>query len=165
MIRFYYIDTEYIKYLQQMEPRVPNIQYSEHDKFVCGIVLKIHDMEYYAPISHFKKKLRTNILITDKGNPIASIRFSFMFPVPQAVLTEMDFSEIAKTDRSYADLLSKEYLFCNTHEDKIHKKALEVYKIGTNRNHPLNRCCCDFKKLEKIFLHWQLEKQNEEATV
>ena len=52
MIRFYYIDTEYIKYLQQMEPRVPNIQYSEHDKFVCGIVLKIHDMEYYAPISH-----------------------------------------------------------------------------------------------------------------
>ena len=78
-------------------------------------------MEYYAPISHFKKKVRTNILITDKGNPIASIRFSFMFPVPQAVLTEMDFSEIAKTDRSYADLLSMYYLFCITHEYKIHK--------------------------------------------
>ncbi|WP_428995894.1 type III toxin-antitoxin system ToxN/AbiQ family toxin [Megasphaera stantonii] len=36
-------------YLQQYEPKVPNIGYAGHTKFVCGIVLNIHDTNYFAP--------------------------------------------------------------------------------------------------------------------
>lgn len=40
--------------------KVPNIGYAGHTRFVCGIVLKIHDANYFAPISSNTKKFRTS---------------------------------------------------------------------------------------------------------
>lgn len=161
MLRFYYVDPSYIAHLKAVEPKIPNTQYSGHEKFFCGIVLEIYDYAYYAPISHYKKKLKTNILITDKGTPISSIRFSFMFPVPRTALTKMDFTEIAKTDPHYADLLQKEYSFCNRHQEAIYRKAREVYRISLDKTHPLSDKCCDFQKLEGVSPLWQPEKAEE----
>ena len=59
-MRFYPVDQEYITYLQQYEPKVPNIGYAVHTKFVCGIVLNIHDANYFASISSNTKKFRTS---------------------------------------------------------------------------------------------------------
>ena len=65
---------------QKIDRQIPNIHYSKNNKFVCGVVLNIGGIEYYAPISHTTKKYQTSLLIYDKETPISSIRFSFMLP-------------------------------------------------------------------------------------
>ena len=96
----------------------------------------------------------TNFLIYDKGRVISSIRFSFMIPAFPEVLTLKDFS---KQPQTYRDLLNAEIKYCNQKVDKIYKKAKQVYKIGTNRSHPLSYTCCDFKLLEEKSLKYLLE--------
>ena len=75
MLKFYDIDENYIKYLQTIDRQVPNIHYSTNNKFVCGIVLEINNIKYYAPISHTIKKYKTSKLIYNNNKPISSIRF------------------------------------------------------------------------------------------
>lgn len=80
---------------------------------------------------------QTNLQIFDKGIPIATIRFSFMIPAFDKVLTYKDFRAIAKTDAPYAALLQAEYSYCSFHIMDIKNKALSVYKIGCNKKHKL----------------------------
>ncbi len=148
MIGFYDIDKDYIKYLKTLDKQVPNIEYTSNNKFVCGVVLEIGDVKYYAPISHMTNKQQTNLQIIDKEKPISTIRFSFMIPAYDDVLIRKDFKEIAKEDSSYADLLNTEYIFCAKNEELIKQRALAVYKIGCNPNHRLFYTCCNFKILE-----------------
>ncbi len=157
MFRFYDVSEDYIKYLKQFEPKVPNVNYALNSKFVCGIVLNVNGIDYYAPISHTIQKFRTSMLILDKNNnPISSIRFSFMFPALESVLTIKDFNIIKKTDPNYAALLQKEYYFCLKNLNDIKKKALSVYKIGCNVNHPMFTNCCNFILLENNYRNFQV---------
>lgn len=154
MIKFYDIDENYVKFLQKIDRQIPNIHYSTNNKFVCGVVLNIGGIEYYAPISHTTKKYQTSLLIYDKETPISSIRFSFMLPACLDVLKIKNFKEIAKIDQHYADILSAEYKYCKNNIDIICQKANAVYKIGCNKNHKLNYTCCDFKKLEEHYMEY-----------
>lgn len=47
--------------------------------------------------------------------------------------------------------------YCKMHEAEIFDKAERVYKIGCNKNHYLNYTCCDFKKLETVYLNYGKE--------
>ena len=88
-LKFYEVDMEYIKYLKENgDDKIPNIEYSKHKKFFCGIVLTINNFNYFAPVSSYTRKVRTSFLIKDKNKEnkqlkaISSLRFSFMFPCP-----------------------------------------------------------------------------------
>ena len=163
MIAFYDVDSEYVDFLKTIDSKVPNIKYDGNNKFVCGIVFKINNIEYYAPVSHMKIQQRTNMLIYKDEEPISSIRFSFMFPAFSDVLKMKDFSEIAKENPQYANLLYTEYKYCITHEREIIKNAQKVYKIGCNKNHTLNYTCCDFKKLEAEYVNYKKEEKQSKS--
>lgn len=156
MIAFFDVDIDYIKFLKQFDSKVPNIIYEGNNKFVCGIVLSINGINYYAPISHLTSRQQTNMRIFDGDRVISTIRFSFMFPAPDFVLHKKDFSKISEYDKKYADLLETEYEYCKMHIDDIQKKAQSIYNIGCNKEHILNKNCIDFKLLEE---HYQEYKQ------
>ena len=156
MLDFYYVEKSYVDFLRQFDPQVPSLEYVTHDKFFCGVVFNINNIKYYAPISHDTKKQQTNIIIENKGQKISSIKFSFMIPVPNDVLTKIDFNEIAKTDIKYANLLRAEYKYCSSHVNDIQAKANAVYKIGLNTKHQLHHVCCKFKDLESIMTKYIL---------
>jgi len=41
-LKFYEVDSEYIKYLKENgDNKIPNIEYEKHKKFFCGITLTI----------------------------------------------------------------------------------------------------------------------------
>jgi protein AbiQ len=150
MLRFYDIDSKYTDFLRTFDRQIPFIKYDKHDKFLCGIVLKICDHSYYAPVSSYNKPQRTNFILRDhQGNPTSSIRFSFMFPAPSIVLVEKNFKTISS--QNYMNLLNTEYFYCKDNETLIRQKAQSVYEIGCNKNHPYNYTCCDFLKLEGIY--------------
>lgn len=152
MLKFYDVDEDYVKYLQNADSQIPNISYDTNNKFICGVVLQINGMDYYAPVSSNTKIQKTNLPICDKhGKVIATIRFCFMFPVPASLLTEKDFAEIALKDIGYANLLSTEFKYCKSIQTEILQKANNVYQIGCNKNHRFNYTCCDFKLLEEKY--------------
>ena len=127
MLKFYEVDREYIKYLRETgDSKIPKIDYKNHQKFFCGIILTINNFNYFAPVSSYNKKVHTAFLIKDKDRetnklkPISSLRFSFMFPCPIEYLNQKDFS---KEDEQYKILLRKELAYCNKNIDKIEKLA------------------------------------------
>ncbi|SHK20043.1 type III toxin-antitoxin system ToxN/AbiQ family toxin [Tepidibacter formicigenes] len=167
-INFYEVTEDYIDFLQKSEiqsrgfTRIPNIGYNTHEKFVCGIVLNINNLNYYAPVSSFKRQQKSNILIKDlRTNQIlGSIRFSFMFPIPESELIYKDFS---CEERRYARLLQKEYDFCNRYYSSILLKANRIYQMIINNYNPrFNNDCCDFRLLEKKSLEFEAIKQTKQ---
>jgi protein AbiQ len=164
-IKFYEVDENYLNYLKHFDRQIPDMNYSRFNKFVCGVVLTIGNLDYFAPISSFNKKQSTNFVIKDKGRDISSIRFCFMFPAPDEMIKLKDFLTVPQ---HYRDLLNAEVNFCNKNVDEIHKIAKRVYKIGTNPNHPLSHTCCDFKLLEEKcleFIQQMKVNHNEEVAI
>ena len=102
MLKFYDIDENYIQFLKTIDRQVPDVKYDSNNKFLCGVVLEINRVKYYAPISHKTDKQQTNLQIFDNGVPISTIRFSFMIPAFDEVLTYQNFKDIAKIDPNYA---------------------------------------------------------------
>lgn len=150
MLEFFDVDIDYADFLRRYEKKVPYIKYAQKDKFVCGVALCINDCDYFVPVSSNKNKTQTDIEIVDKyGVVLSTLRFGYMFPAPIGILTRKDIAAIRVTDYAYADLLQKEYEFCRKNELIIRQKAEKVYRIGCNKNHFLNRQCCDFRLLEE----------------
>lgn len=157
-LKFYEVDSEYIKYLKENgDNKIPNLNYINHNKFFCGIVLTINNFNYFAPVSSYNKKAHTVFLIMDKDKktntlkPIASLRFSFMFPCPIEFLNQKDFS---KEEEKYRFLLKKELHYCNINREKIRKLAEQVYKLWVNDRTRKMFNICDFKKLEEKCLEY-----------
>lgn len=157
MIDFYRINNDYLDFLKQYDSQVPNIQYEKHEKFFCGTVLNVNEINYFAPISSFTIPQRTNFLILDKQKALSSVRLCFMVPVLPSVITKISIKDLHNEDPKYAILVSKEYQYCSVHEQELKKKAMSVYKIGCNKNHILNKTCCDFKKLEQVYIQYKQE--------
>ena len=161
--KFYEVDREYIKYLKENgDNKIPNINYKKHNKFFCGVVLRINNLNYFAPVSSFCKKKNTVFLIKDKDKnkklkSISSLRFSFMFLCPIDCLNQKDFS---KEDKKYQTLLRKELLYCNKNKEKILKQAHGVYKLGLNEKSRDKFNICDFKKLEEKCLEYMQLNDN-----
>ena len=144
------------------------------------MVLDINEIKYFAPIAHDITKSRTSILIEHNGEIKSSIKFSFMIPVADISITYMDFSKEIEINyvkskylseckgnehlamemaKKYVALVNMEHEFCNKNVQAIKDKALEVYEIGCNSKHWLNKVCCNFKKLEAAMDIFIKEKQ------
>ena len=151
MVKFYDVDETYIDYLKTFDDKIPNIRYISNNKFVTGILLNIDDFEYYAPVSSFNIKQRTNFIIKDHDNTaISSVRFSFMFPVPaqikNKVLVLKNFSNETEQNRNF---LRKELNYINRHINDVKRIASNVYKRRIQGQQLYTMNCCDFKLLEE----------------
>ena len=159
-LKFYEVDKTYVAYLKRFDSKIPNISYDKHDKFICGVLLNINEMNYYAPISSFNRQQRTNILIKNrKGEVTSSIRLSFMFPVPDDQVKVLDFS---KEEGFYKYLLMEENAFCTRHADEIRIKAEYIYlSVLRGKDQMMKMNCCDFKKLETAYTQFVGEQKKQ----
>ncbi|MBT9137217.1 MAG: Endoribonuclease ToxN [Firmicutes bacterium] len=147
-LKFYEVDHDYLRFLQRWDAKVPNVSATSHEKFTCGVVLGIGPHKYFAPISSFSKKQQSNILILNSvGRAVASIRFSFMFPIPEGLAKVKDFS---KEEIKYRELLREELSYCNGIREQIRAKAQWVYASVVSRKDPfMISNCCSFTLLEE----------------
>ena len=129
---FYRINEEYNQYLQKYEKKkieglqkVPNIRYTDRNKFAFGAVMQVHGMNYYVSVSSFDKKQEANILIRVPGDEKkeikGSLRFNYMIPVPEECIEKLVIKNVQ--DKKYRLLLNKEYQFCVDNAERIRKKA------------------------------------------
>lgn len=169
-IQFYYADKNYIDYLKQAEISsrgftcVPNVVYTNRDKFLYGSVLTINEKNYFVPVSSKygkDKEHNLDIKTKDEINPIkGSLRFQYMIPIPQNCLKKLVIDEIA--DVNERTRISKELKFCRKNKDKIEAYALKTYQdVISQKDIKLSRNSCDFANLEKAFDKY-VEKSKEE---
>lgn len=148
---FYEVRADYISYLLQVDSKVPRVDYSatsEHDKFLCGIVLYVNGHDYFAPISSFTTPQHTNMIIkNEQGKAISSLRFSFMIPIPARAVSVKNFDN--EPSKDYRRLLDLELRFCKKNIKTIHRLAKFVYNTVVENKDPIMvKNCCNFKKLE-----------------
>lgn len=153
---FYRINEEYIKFLQRYEKdkrgvtKVPNIRYTDRNKFAFGAVMQVNGINYYVSVSSFDKKQEANILIRvpgDEKEVKGSLRFNYMVPVPDECIEKLVIKDVE--DEKYRLLLNKEYQFCMNNAERIQKKANKIYKVvTTNRKQILTDNSCAFHILE-----------------
>ena len=153
---FYHINEEYNKFLQRYEKekrgvtKVPNIRYTDRNKFAFGAVMQVNGMNYYVSVSSFDKKQEANILIRvpgDEKEVKGSLRFNYMVPVPDECIEKLVIKDVE--DEKYRLLLNKEYQFCMNNAERIQKKANKIYEmVTTNRKQILTDNSCAFHILE-----------------
>ena len=156
-LNFYTLNNRYVDYLKQAEfekrgfSRVPNMSYGKNrkQKFLCGVVLNIHNILYFAPITSYKKQQADNFLIyADNGFVTSSLRFNYMFPVPPELLRVRTIKN--EPDRAYRALLSQELKYCIKNQNQIRFMAHRTYKrVMLGKKPGLMFNSCDFALLEQ----------------
>lgn len=165
-MKIYDIDEEYLNFLRKIEEKIMNSKsnYKSNKKFAVGVVLKIGEINYYAPLSsvkpyqltsdglslnkQYKQRCFPVIVRKNKKDTIVStLRLDFMFPVPKKILKELIFDEIE--DEKYRIFIRLEYQYIIGKEEEILKKARELYEKAIIPTHFLYKKCCNFKLLEE----------------
>lgn len=165
-LNFYIVDSAYVSYLQAEETkkrgfsRVPNMIYGKDrkPKFLCGVVLEVGEYSYFVPVSSYKQQQPDNFLIcADNGNPVSSLRFNYMFPVPLPLLSVREIK--TEPDVKYRILLSQELRFCIKNQEQIRALASRTYRrVLLGKNPGLVQNSCDFPLLEQALRNYPLTK-------
>lgn len=151
-MRFFTVDEDYIQYLKKTDDRVPNMDYGDRIKFVCGPVMEVNGIQYYAPVSHKTKGYETSFLLYNNRNVVACLRLAFMIPADKSYLHRVQFNKIKETNPQYANLMEMEYRYIKKNRNAVTRKAEKVYRIGCSQTHFLHNVCCYFPALERAYL-------------
>ena len=161
-LNFYTVSLDYVSYLKDAESakrgfsRVPNTEYGTErkQKFLCGVVLRVNDMEYYVPVTSYKQKKPDNFLIVaDNGKVVSSLRFNYMFPIPPNMAVIRRIAD--EPDAAYRALLAQELRCCIKNQERIQRLAERTYKrvkLGKDPGLVINSC--DFTLLEARCRSW-----------
>lgn len=151
-IKFYEVDSNYINYLAQFEPRLFHNKQAnqQNERKYIGILLKINGFNYFAPLSSFKTKhcnMKESLDFIKIGN-YAVLNLNNMFPALSKYCQYVDFDKVP--DEQYKKLLYSEYRIIKVKQEKILKNSstLYNYKINNKEETPLAQRCNDFLLLE-----------------
>ena len=156
-IKLYTVDPRYIDYLCVHCPHLFHNKKptQANERKYIGIVLRVEDMNYFAPLSSFKDKHRHMKEGLDllKIKDYAVINLNNMFP---AQLVSCHYVDIAKVhNQKYKDLLLAEWRYIKSIQQKIRNNACTLYQlkiqaIKDSRDTPLTKRCADFLLLESL---------------
>ena len=134
---FITLTSNYLKYLGIYENKVS----LKANRPFIGIVFKVNNKEYFAPLSSPKEKhkgMKTNIdfFKIDKGN-LGIVNFNNMIPVINNDLcrNKLDLEMLSKSlntdDIKYFRLLKNQLEYCEKNKNIILAKAEKIYNIFT----------------------------------
>lgn len=154
-MKLYIIDDEYIDYLSKFDNLIA-LNKSKTRPYV-GIVLKINNISYFAPLYSPKPKHATyrdnSSFMKIKNGELGIIRFSTMIPVPEDCVQLLNVNE---QDEKYKALINEQIIIINQNEKNILHRAKVTYDCVTKRtNKFLINISCDFKILEKYYKNYK----------
>ncbi len=169
----YNVDTDYLRYLKEIDSEVQfNDDKDYSQKPFLGIIVMIDTYSYFIPLTsgkfkhtkwknvgpaHYliyeqvqktelrKKDVYKSISEAEALKIFAALEIKKMIPVKDGLYQGIDFAFL--DDQKYADLLEKEYRFCQKVQDGILSKVTQIYseQKQTRKVFPMY---CDFSKLE-----------------
>lgn len=114
-IYFYTVNPSYCDFLRQFDKCVPYNFDKKDTRHFVGVLIKINDSLYYAPLTspkpkHLKMKNQLDF-IKIKGGELGAINLNNMIPISQRELKEISFSSYS--DDKYKSLLQNQWEWCN----------------------------------------------------
>ncbi len=156
------INTDYTRFLRKYDNKV-SINYDDKEgrKYI-GILFKVEDLLYFAPLSSPKPKhtkMKDNLdFMKIKNGKWGCINFNNMIPVRQGEYKKVDIASFINNDitKNYGKLLNNQLLWCLNKENLIIKKAKRLYSSYKKNQIPefIKKRCCDFPLLEKVSLKY-----------
>lgn len=113
-------------------------------------------VEFFCPVSSFNIKQNSNYVIEVGNVPVGSVRYSFMFPVPDSEIKQKVINN--ESDYQYRFLLRQELKYCNKNREVIQSKAKAIYHKALDKNTTYHKFCCDFQLLEEKCKEWIYDK-------
>ena len=157
-LNLYKVSHEYLKFMHEIDSRV-SVKYNNRP-FV-GLIAMVNNISYLLPLTSqttAERKLTgknkraanlTTFVKDSSGKEIANILHNNMFPVKEGVycLLEVD------SEQDTYELNEIRYIRKN--KDTIIQKARKLYTARVQfPNDFLLKTCCDFLKLEELYLNF-----------
>ena len=151
------VDYKYCDYLRKFDNKVAYNKDKKELRPFIGILFKIENMEYFAPLTspkkkHLKMKNTLDFLKIDNGK-LGAINFNNMIPVTSENYSLINLNKRVYTieDKKYNKLLQEQLDWLNENYNQVKKKAFKLYTLYVNKKLPGNVMdrCCNFKLLEE----------------
>lgn len=151
-MNLYHIDTRYCHYLRRFDEKVPYNEGRKKRPFI-GIVITIHAVDFFAPLTspkqkHRKMHDRMDFIKMDQGR-LGAINLNNMIPVAQGLFQRVNLDFNAQDQagmRDYKLLLRRQNAWCNEHRQVILQAAVNLYLQITLAQAPMavQARCCNF---------------------
>ncbi len=156
------IDSNYCDYLRSFDKRVMYNKDKKELRPFVGVIFKIGNIEYFAPLASPKLKhltMRNNLdFLKINGGSLGVINFNNMIPVLKSNYTLIDLNTVPTNnkERTYYYLLMAQLSWLNAHSMQVIKKAKHLYNLYlTDKIYiSLKNRCCNFSLLEEKCLEY-----------
>lgn len=158
------VNSDYCDYLRKFDNKVA---YNKHEKELrpfIGILFKIENCEYFAPLAspkekHIKMKNKIDFLKI-KGGELGAVNFNNMIPVKEHnyYLVDLNRTNLSISEQKYQQLLKQQLQWLNEHYNQLKNKSFKLYQLYNNGRLPENikERCCNFKLLEEKCLEYMV---------
>uniref|UniRef100_UPI003D56515A type III toxin-antitoxin system ToxN/AbiQ family toxin n=1 Tax=Brochothrix campestris TaxID=2757 RepID=UPI003D56515A len=152
------IQSDFINQLRSIDSKVR----TKKERPYIGIVLKVNNLDYFAPLASPKPKHKTmksniDLIKIDKGN-LGVIDLENMIPIPSSEVIHFDFNDCNEKERT---LLTNQHREISKIEKTIHENSNKVYTYCENKKEPFYSRCVNFKKIEDVVLENYSITENE----
>lgn len=150
------VNSKYCDYLREFDKRVVYNMNSKELRPFVGILFKIKNCEYFAPLSspklkHQKMKNTIDFLKIDNGK-LGAVNFNNMIPVKSKNYENinLEMSNLKLGEKQYKKLLLNQLSWLNSNYIQVKNKSLKLYElyISNKLSDNIKNRCCDFKLLE-----------------
>lgn len=151
------LDLEYCNYLRTFDKKVPYNYGSKKLRPFVGVLFKVNNCKYFAPLSSPKSKhksMKNNLDFLKIANgDLGAINFNNMLPVTDnnIVVLDLDKETLTNQEKKYNKLLKEQLFWLRRHRNSLYNKAKRLYDNYVNKTLDKNifERCCDFKLLEE----------------
>ncbi len=151
------VNSEYCDYLRRFDNKVSYNKNKKELRPFIGILFKIENCEYFAPLSSPKPKHKTMKATIDflkiKDGELGAVNFNNMIPVRENNYAIVNLNKPAfnESEQKYQKMLIEQLDWLNAHYRQIKSKSFKLYNLYINDKLPKNIKirCCNFKLLEE----------------
>lgn len=151
------IDYQYCDYLRQFDKKVPYNKDKKELRPFIGVLFRVNNCNYFAPLSSPKKKHETMKSTLDffkiNNGKLGAINFNNMLPVNNKNVFKLDLKRetLNQQENKYLHLLKEQLFWLNRNEVKLYKRSKILYDkyINGTLNPNIKKRCCNFPLLEE----------------
>lgn len=151
------VNSEYCDYLRRFDNKISYNKNKKELRPFIGILFKIENCEYFAPLSSPKPKHKTMKATIDflkiKDGELGAVNFNNMIPVRENNYAIVNLNKPAfnESEQKYQKMLIEQLDWLNAHYRQIKSKSFKLYNLYINDKLPKNIKirCCNFKLLEE----------------
>lgn len=167
-LQLFRIDEIYARYVYYQDKNVLKAFDIKNRRPFVGIILKINQFNYFAPLSFPKvkhEKMKNSIDFIKINNGRAGvINLNNVVPIPKEQYNKIDIREEIQKDKKYGIILKYQIKWCNENKEQIISKAKILYNLISEKRAKLSLKDgrCDFKFLEVKLSQFILNQRKSE---